>query len=135
MSQENLESFERATEAANRGEWAAMLEELDPDVEWYPGLLSSVEGGRPVYRGHDGVREWIQYFEEVFAEVHTEYSDTRDLGDRIVAIGRFSARGEASGAATESPIAYIVEYENAKATRVRSYLEPQEALEAAGLSE
>ena len=30
---------------------------------------------------------------------------------------------------------YLIDYKNAKAVRVRSYLDPQEALEAAGLSE
>jgi hypothetical protein len=39
-----------------------------------------------------------------FAEIHSEYSEVRDLGDRTVAIGRLRARGNESGAATESPI-------------------------------
>jgi ketosteroid isomerase-like protein len=125
MSQENVEAFKRATEAAERGDWAAMLEELDPEVEWYPALLTSLEGGAPVYHGHDGVLELMRATREAFSEVHTEYSEIRDVGGRIVAIGRFRARGEASEAETESPIAYVVEYRNAKATRVRSYLEPK----------
>jgi len=125
----------RGTEAGNRGDWDAILEDLDPEVEWYPALLTSLEGGAPVYRGRDAVREWFRSVDEVFTEVRTEYSEIRDLGDRVLAIGQIRSRGEASGAETESPIAYIVEYKNAKATRVRSYLEPKKALEAAGLSE
>jgi len=50
----------------------------------------------------------------------------------MVAIGRLSARGTASGAETESPFGYVVEWRNGKATRVLSFLDPEEALEAAG---
>jgi hypothetical protein len=41
----------------------------------------------------------------------------------------------ARAAETESPVAYFIEYENEKATRVWSYLDPAQALEAAGLRE
>jgi ketosteroid isomerase-like protein len=135
MSQEDVEGFKRAVEAGNRADVEAVLEELDPDVEWHPALIASLEAEATVYRGHDGVREWFRAASETFPERHTEAEEIRNLGDRIVAIGRIRMRGKASGAETESPIAYLVEYGNGKATQVRSYLDPQEALEAAGLSE
>ena len=135
MSQENVEAFKRALDAGNRGDVEAGLKELDPEVEWHPALLTSLEAEATVYRGHDGVREWVRTVSETFSERHTEIKEIRDLGDRIVAIGRIRMRGEGSGAETESPIAYLVEYRDGKATQVRSYLDPQEALEAAGLSE
>jgi hypothetical protein len=34
MSQEDVEAFKRAIEAANRRDVEAFLAELDPDVEW-----------------------------------------------------------------------------------------------------
>jgi ketosteroid isomerase-like protein len=135
MSQENVDAFKRGIEAGNRRDWDALLEGLHPEVEWHPALLASLEGRAAVYRGHDGVREWFQSVYEVLGEIHTVFSDIRDFGDRVLAIGQIRTRGEASGAETESPLAYIVEYENGIATRVRSYLDPKEALEAAGLSE
>lgn len=135
MLQENVEAFKRGIEAGNRRDWDALLEGLDPEVEWYPALLTPLAGGATVYRGHEGAREWLRSVEEVLNEIHIEIGEIRDLGDRLVAIGQIRTRGEASGAETESPLAYIVDYENAKATRVRSYLDPQEALEAAGLEE
>jgi hypothetical protein len=36
---------------------------------------------------------------------------------------------------TESALAVVVDFRNDKAIRVRTYLDPKEALEAAGLSE
>jgi uncharacterized protein with GYD domain len=37
MSQENLETFKRGLDAYNRRDIDALLEELDPEVEWHPG--------------------------------------------------------------------------------------------------
>ena len=43
---------------------------------------------------------------EAFDEIQIEVSEIRDLGDRLVAIGRTRTRGRESGAETESPIAW-----------------------------
>jgi ketosteroid isomerase-like protein len=59
----------------------------------------------------------------------------RDLDDRIVAIRRVRARGTESGAETESAVATMVDFKNNKGIRIRIYLDLDEALEAAGLSE
>jgi len=135
MSQADVEGFKRAVEAGNRRDYDAVLEEFDPEVEWHPALLASLEGQPTVYRGRERVREWFRQMEEVFAELQTEFSEIRDLDDRIIAIGRIRTRGESSGAETESPIAYVTDYKNGKATRIRTFLDPKEALEAAGLRE
>jgi hypothetical protein len=57
------------------------------------------------------------------------------LGERIVSNGRLHARGRASGAEVESPIAWLVEFRQLRVIRITDYLDPKEALEAAGLSE
>ena len=44
-------------------------------------------------------------------------------------------RGRESGAEIESPVAWLVEFRTSKVIKVRAYLEPEKALEAAGLSE
>lgn len=135
MSQENVEAFKAVIEAINRRDWDALLAGLDPDVEWHPTSLAPWAGEAVVYRGHEAVRQWFKDVEEVFPQLHSEFPEIRDLGDRVVAIGKIRTRGEASGAETELPVAYVIEYENRKAKRVWSYLDPRQALEAAGLSE
>ncbi len=105
MSQENVDAFKRATDAANRRDIEAMLEDLDPDVEWHPAIAALLGGKATMYRGHEGVREWFRDQDEVFAEVRIDYSDIRDVGERVVGIGRLRTRGKASGAETESPVA------------------------------
>ena len=63
-----------------------------------------------------------------------EISEIRDLGERIVAIGELRGRGKESGAEVESPIGYVAEFKNGKVIRLDDYFDPEEALEAAGLS-
>jgi ketosteroid isomerase-like protein len=89
----------------------------------------------PTYRGHQGVRELLRETDETLAEIHAEFADVRDLGDQIVAVGKLRVRGKASGAVSESEVGYVADYRRGKATRIRTYLDPTEALEAAGLSE
>jgi ketosteroid isomerase-like protein len=135
MSQENVEAFKRAIEAYNRRDIDAFLEGIDPKVEWRGALQALLESEATVYRGHDGVRQWVRDIDEALADIRLELPEIRDLGDRIVAIGRLRARGKASGAETESPFGCVVEWKNGKATRLRSFLSHDEALEAAGLGE
>jgi uncharacterized protein len=135
MSQENVEAFKRGLEGGNRGDVEALLEVLDPEVAWHSALHALLGGEATMSRGHDGVREMLRDLYEAFGEIHIEISEIRDLGDRLVAIGRTRTRGKASGAETETPIAFVTEFKNGKAISIRAYLDPKEALEAAGLRE
>ena len=64
-----------------------------------------------------------------------EFSEIRDLGDQVLALGHIRVIGKQSGVETKSPLAYIVKFKSGKATHVRAFLDHAEALEAAGLSE
>ena len=128
-----MEAFKRALDAANRRDFEAVLEEIDPEVEWHAALQTLGEAG--VYRGHEALRELDRSFSGVFAEVHYEFSEIRDLGDRVLAVGRMRGRGLESGVETESPWAFLIQFKNGKAIWVRAFLDPREALEAAGLRE
>jgi ketosteroid isomerase-like protein len=130
-----VEAFKRLADAYNRRDVEAMLEELDPEVEWHPLLEVMLGGEVTVYRGHEGAREGIRELDEAFAELQVEQSEVRDLGERVLAIGHLRGRGKESGARTESAIAWMVEFKKAKVIRVREYLDPKQALEAVGLRE
>jgi ketosteroid isomerase-like protein len=135
MSQENVEAFKRAVDAINRGDVEASLNELDPDVEFHAFMEELLGGEERVYTGYEGVREFYRDFSDHFNELHWEYPDIRDLGDRVLAIGTFRARGRASGAEVETPIGVLTDFENGIATRVWSTGDPGEVLESAGLRE
>jgi ketosteroid isomerase-like protein len=135
MSQENVETFKRVVEAYNRRDVDALLRELDLVVEWYAALEVLLGGEATVYRGHEGVSELIRSTDEVFDEMHAEFPEIRDIEDRIIATGHLRIRGKRSGAESESPVGVVAELKDGKPFRIRTYLDPQEALEAAGLSE
>jgi ketosteroid isomerase-like protein len=135
MSEENVDAWRGAVDAYNRGDTEGAVEIYDPDVEWRPAVQRLLGGDTAVYRGRHGVREFLRDLDETFAEIRIEIAEARDLGDRALFLGRFHGRGKESGAETRSPIAYLVDFRNGKVTRVVSYLDHQQAREAAGLSE
>jgi uncharacterized protein len=135
MSQENVEVFKHAVDAYNRRDAEALLADLDPDIEWHPAILVELGGETTVYRGHRGVRELLRDTDETLAEIHVEFPDVRDLGDRVVAVGRLRVRGKTSGVATEADVGYVGDFRDGKATRIQTYLDPKAALEAAGLAD
>jgi ketosteroid isomerase-like protein len=140
MSQENVESFKRGLEAYNRRDLDALMETLDPDVEWHPALAVLLGGERTVFRGHQGVRESIQEEDEALAVYQFEVSEIRDLGNRVLAIGRIYARGKESGVEIDSVFCALTESKGTKgkdtrAISLRTYFDLNEALEAAGLRE
>jgi hypothetical protein len=56
VQSENVDAVLRFIDAYNRRDVEAMLEDLDPAVEWRPAFPLSL-GEATVYRGHEGARE------------------------------------------------------------------------------
>jgi ketosteroid isomerase-like protein len=135
MSQENVEAFKRAVEAYNRRDIDTFLEWFDAMVETRPLTLAMFGQEATVYRGHEGIRQFIRDVDEALSQLQVEPLEIRDLGEQIVASGRLRARGRASGAEIESPISWLVEFKDGRVIRMRDYLDFAEALEAAGLRE
>jgi ketosteroid isomerase-like protein len=135
MSEANVEAFRRGLEAGNRRDIDAVLEELDPAVEWRPAVATGLGGESAVLRGRDEVRKWFLDLFEAFDDLRFEIAESRDLGDELIAFGRVHAHGSQSGVEIDSPLAWLVRARNGKAVWVRSYFDPREALEAAGLPE
>ena len=132
MSQENVEVYKRAVDATNRRDLDALLDEFDPDVEWHSALVGM---GTEVYRGKQGIREMFRDADENFTGMVVEFPEVRDLGDRVLALGRLRAHGHESRVQTEASFNQLADFKNGKMIRIRSFLDRQDALEAAGLSE
>lgn len=139
MSEENAErraAMQRGTEAFNRRDVEGLIEELDAEIEWTDALLQVLLGGEEqTYHGHEGVRDLMREQDKLFSEFSTEYSEVRERGDKMVAVGIWRTRGRSSGVPMETPVATLIEFKGAKAIRLRTYLDPDEGLESAGLSD
>lgn len=123
-------AFKRFMDGFNRRDVDAMLVEVDPAVEWRPAMPVALEGQATVYRGHTGIPDAIRELHDSFAELQIEISDIQQVGDRVVGIGSIRTRGNESGVESWSPFGALMEFKHGKATQIRSYLDPQEALEA-----
>ncbi len=134
MTQEDIEAFRRGAEGYNRRDVQAVLEVVDLNVEWRDALQVMLGGRATTVRGHEGVRGLMREHFEAFADLETEFSEVRDLDNQLVATGVIRARGRESGVETESPFAAVVDFRKGKAIRVRTFLDPDEALQAAGLA-
>ena len=122
----------RATFAAfNRRDVEAYLQAFAPDAEWWP-LRSSTEGP---YRGHDGIRAWVDDTAETFEHFQVELEDVREGDDVAIAFGRLSAKGRGSGVPVDVAIARVFRFVGDKEVWAKSYSDREEALAQAGLNE
>jgi ketosteroid isomerase-like protein len=87
------------------------------------------------YKGADGVRQFVADMGESWASFAFEIEDARDLGDRVLIVGKQRGRGRSSGIDVESERAFIVELWRGRLISLRFFLQPDDALEAAGLAE
>ena len=133
MSQENVDLVRRALEAFPRGDVEEMLSYLDPEIEWHSAIVGAAEGN--VYRGHEGFRQWFADSFESFEELTNEWSEFRDLGDRVLALGHVKARGRESGVELDSPIAFLFTLRGGKSLKAEGFLSRDKGLQAAGLRE
>jgi ketosteroid isomerase-like protein len=133
MSQENVEIARSVHDAFNRRDIVALLGLLDPEVEWIP-MLATLEGN--VYRGHAGVRRWLQDLDVDWEYFETSPGEFRDMGDRVLVLGSWHARGRASGVQLEDqPGSWLIHFKGGKVMRQQTYTDRAEAFEAVGLSE
>jgi ketosteroid isomerase-like protein len=133
MSGENVEAFKRGIEAGNRRDMEALGR--DSTLRWN-GIRRSLWRSGARLLSIEDTKASAGCFEKrtrFSGKTRYEFLEIRDLGDRVLARGRARMRGKESGAETEAPISFLVEFETGKATRLQSFPDPKEALEAAGL--
>jgi ketosteroid isomerase-like protein len=128
----NVEVVRRTVEAFPRGV-NEMLSFVDPAIELHSAIVGGAEGN--VYRGHEGFRRWFADSFESFEELENEWTEFRDLGDRVLAFGNVKARGRGSGVEIDSPMGWVFTVRRGKLVKAEGFLSHDEALEAVGLRE
>jgi len=106
-------------------------EYFDPAIELESPLASVV--GEP-YRGYEGMERWVGDLDEQFTLWSISPDEVREIGNRVFALTTIRARGRASEVDLQFPSAGIIEFaDDDRLTRIRIYLDVDEALRAAGL--
>ena len=126
MSREDIDTIRGGLEALNRRDVEAMLAALHADVELVP-VRAVLDGS--VYRGHEGLRQWLADMGEDWDEFRIDSHEVRALEDgRILVLGRFHARGRTSGVTLDQPAAWVCEMAAGKVARMRFFPDADAAL-------
>jgi ketosteroid isomerase-like protein len=132
MSQENVEVVKRLVDAFNERDLDAFAEITTPDFEWITSM-AAVEG--EIFWGREGIETYFGRMREAWDEFLALGSELRDLGDRVLWRGRLEGRGRGSGVPVSAPLDILYDLRAGKISRMHSFLDHDEALRAAGLTE
>jgi ketosteroid isomerase-like protein len=142
MSPDNVESLRAFLEAWGREPWTPAAWEggtpidmsfFDPEVVYEDTILPDHVG--EAYRGHEGVsraaQRWIEGNEWLLFELERIVG----AGDHLVSIQRARSKARYSGIEIDVRFAYAWTFRDGRAVRFKSFLDPDDALEAVGLRE
>jgi ketosteroid isomerase-like protein len=132
MSQDLEQIMRDGYERFNRGDVDAVLELLDPRIEWWP---ASDELVVEPYRGHEGYRRLYREAREGVPDLQVEIEEVTVVADRAVACIRFFGRGRESRAPVEVRETHVARMRGGKLVEVREYRTKEEALRAVAKSE
>ena len=133
MSQANVEIVKQAIDAYNRRDIDAYIALTTSDFELFPALDRTVEAVS--YRGREGIETHLGTLHDTWEEFHVLGDEFRDLDDRVLVLGRVEARGRGSGVQVDAHAGFVIDLRGGKMSRIRSFLDHDEALRAAGLAE
>jgi ketosteroid isomerase-like protein len=132
VSHENVEIVRRAVAAAQRGDWPAVMEAYDREVELDQSRV--VDGG--VFHGHDGVssffRRWFGTWDELEITAQS-FIDVDD--DRVLVLVELMGKGKRSGVEVSLSADDVQTLRHDKIVQMTGYTDRAEALKAVGLEE
>jgi ketosteroid isomerase-like protein len=131
MSKEDVQLARDVIAAYNRRDVAGLVEMATDDFEWvtWTGTVEPT-----TYHGAEGL---ARYFRDadVWELLNLEIREFRDLGDEVLVVGMFHARGGGSGAEVHVPYYSAFFTRGGKLARVLSFQTEEEALRAVELRE
>ncbi len=131
MSQETVIVARNAVAAFNRRDVPALVEMTTDDFQWvtWTGTVQTT-----VYDGAEGLAGYFQDA-DIWEVLNLDVQEFRDLGDKVLVVGMFHARGGGSGVEVRAPYYSAFFVSDGKLARVFSFRTEEEALEAVGLLE
>jgi ketosteroid isomerase-like protein len=132
MSRANVEAVIRLLAAFNERDLDGFAAATTPDFEWSPSMVA-IEG--EVFVGRAGIETYFGRMIEAWEAFQVVDGELRDLGPRVLWSGRLEGRGRVSGAPVVAPLDILYDLRGGLISRMRSFLDHDEALAAAGLEE
>lgn len=135
MSQQNVEFVQRLIAAFNSRDVSALAEFSHEELE-FVSVLTAVDAEGATHRGKEAWASYFSQMDDTWAEWQAEDARVFDAGDDCVAaVFRLVGTGRHSGVPVEHRIGIVYRIQEGKLWRLRTYLDPSEALEAVGLAE
>ena len=135
MSQENVEIVHRLGDAFNRRDIRGLADNSHDDLELV-SVMAAVDAEDTSFRGPE---TWYRYFAVMdqawddWQVVDVEVFDAGD--DAVAATFRLVGKGKQSGVPVDRAVGVAYQMREGKVWRMRTFLDPRQALEAVGLSE
>ncbi len=127
MSEENVETTRRFTEALARGDYATAAKELSPGFEVDDTDI-------PESTGEDSFFVWMARWDEIWESWRVEDLEIQAVGnEQTISLFQMIVKGKGSGIELERKDAVIAEFRDGKIVRLGYYNDQAQALEAAGL--
>jgi ketosteroid isomerase-like protein len=134
MSQEHVSLLERSVEAFNRRDGDAVETLWHPEGE-FTSAVSEIEGTGGVYRASE-IRMYMADLDALFEGWRVEEANCIEVGDNcVVQIHRVTGRAIGSGVPIDQRLGVVWTFKDGLIFRGRVFLTPQDALDAAGVSE
>src|SRR4051812_24803168 len=131
MSQENVVIVRRVYDALNRIDWDAAFRDMNPDVEIV--FQRATDAGTLQRRG--GVQRFLEDYLAAFDSMVFEPEELLENGEQIVALVTRRARPKGSSGEMVVRNGHIWTIRDGKVLSMRSFPDPEKALEAVGLRE
>ena len=133
MSQENVEIVRRMYRPGDPSRFFELLHDgVQVDLSSAPLLPDQPE----LIGGKEAALDFYRHYWGTWDEYILEPAEIIDAGqDRVVVVHNERGSGKGSGAPFERRWAVLYTLRKAKIVRIEQFIEPHEALEAAGLSE
>jgi hypothetical protein len=125
MAQSNADMIQNGFEAIADGDIPALLELMDPDIEWHPPRQGTLDD---TYSGHEGVTRLFKQLFEAWERIGHEPTKLVEAGDKAVIVTHVSLRARMSGLEIDELWAYYVEIRDGRFWRVWMYTDPEQAL-------
>ena len=131
MPRENPELVARAYDAWNRRDFAAVMSLVHPDVVL---VQDAAIPGAEVVQGRDELGRWLQAFADTWEDFRLTAERIVEVGDRVAVVVRVEAKGKGSGIELDARVGHLVSVVDGTVLRWQTFNDPEEALEAVGLS-
>jgi ketosteroid isomerase-like protein len=116
-------------EGWREADFHVVFELLDPEIVW-TAIEDAPDAG--TYRGHEGVRGYMQDWLDDFDLGGWSIEESIDVGDRLVCVQRASATGKGSGVGGDIHYASVYRFgEDERIVQVNEFATRDDALAAA----